>query len=410
MLLVAGFAGLLSAAWGYALFTLSALLLFAGTAVFAVFMLSHLGGTDTLRRAFVLLFKAGAAAYVLSLSALSGFYVYEALKGNIELRWIIFGPTVLAALVLLDYGLYRKLVTNNLPTWRRYRQYISRENSDPIAMRRTLVDDVLLHRSLFHTSKIRWVRHTLIFWGFVAMFATELVAVLVREAFPAFGWRDIWGEPQNPIRLAFAFMFDLTGLMIVIGCVFALVWRVGVNARPERKYSDTPTVVFLLFVVLTGFLVEGLRIGPAPGEATPSAAFVGIGVARLMSQLGATNTALYEPLWLVHTIAACLFIAYVPFARLVHSFATPLGRLANSQTQMLIAKKRGVIGAMLLNRAPHQSMRAQAGALHGTATSGRSLPDHAPYMNAAPEFDEISGTEGTDPWTTSSPFTAKPVR
>jgi nitrate reductase gamma subunit len=337
----------LSAAWGYALFAASVLLVTAGTAVFAVFALSHFGNTARLRRAFVFLFAAGAGAYVLSLSALAGYYVRETLEGNMEWRWILFGPSVLAALIVLDYGLYRKLVRNNLPTWRRYHQYISRAQSDPVAMRTTLIDEVILHRSLFRASKVRWMRHALIFWGFIVMFATELIAVVVRDGFPAFGWRDIWREPDNPVRLAFEFVFDVTGLMIVVGCVLALGWRAAVNARPERRYSDTPTTLFLLIVVVTGFVVEGLRIAPTLGDPVHNAAFVGLGVAQMLTRSNLANAALYEPLWLVHVAAACLFIAYVPVMRLIHSCATPLGRLANSQKDMLAAKKRGVLGAML---------------------------------------------------------------
>ena len=59
-------------------------------------------------------------------------------------------------------------------------------------MRRTLVEDVILHRTLRSVSGFRWLKHTLIFWGFALMFAAELLAVFVREGFPAFGWSDIW--------------------------------------------------------------------------------------------------------------------------------------------------------------------------------------------------------------------------
>ncbi len=349
VLLAAGLAGILSAAWGYALFAASALLLAAGMAVFGVFALSHFGDTQTLRRWSLLLFAAGAGAYVLSVSALAGYYVRETLQGHMEWRWIMFGPAILAALIVLDYGLYRKLVKNNLPTWRRYEKYISRAQSDPGAMRRTLIDEVILQRSLFRTSKVRWLRHALIFWGFIAMFATELVAVVIRDGFPAFGWRDVWREPANPIRLAFAFVFDVTGLMIVVGCLLALGWRVAVHARPERKYSDTPTTLFLLFVVVTGFIVEGLTIAPTLSDPVHKVAFAGVGVAKILTGSGLANATLYEPVWLIHVIAACLFIAYVPVKRLVHSCATPLGRLANSQKAMLAARKRGVLGAMLRN-------------------------------------------------------------
>ncbi len=347
ILLGSGIAGRLSAAPGYALFAAAAVLLAAGTSVFAVFALTRRGDTLALRRAFTFLLYAGAAVYILCVFALAGHYVHETLQGRMEWRWMVFGPTVLGALIVLDYGLYRKLVRNNLPTWRRYRRYVSREQSDPGAMRRVLVDEVILQRSLFRASRIRWLRHALIFWGFIVMFAAELVAVVIRDGFPAFGWRDIWREPGHPVTLAFGFVFDFTGVMIVAGCLLALGWRVAVNATPERRYSDTPTTVFLLFVVLTGFVVEGLRIMPTLGDPVYRAEFAGLATAHLLAGAGVGGVSTYEPWWYIHVIAACVFIGYVPVMRLIHSCATPLGRLANSQTEMLEAKKMGVLRGML---------------------------------------------------------------
>lgn len=352
ILLGGGIAGRLSAAPGYALFVVAGVSIAAGTAVFAVFALTRRGDTLALQRAFTLLLSAGAAAYVLCVFALAGHYIHETLAGRMEWRWIFFGPTILGALIALDYGLYRKLVRNNLPTWRRYRSYVSRAQSNPAAMRRVLIDEVIIQRSLFRTSKIRWLRHALIFWGFTGMFVTELAAVVVRDGFPAFGWRDIWREPGHPVTLAFAFVYDFTGVMIVAGCLLALAWRIAVNATPERRFSDTPTTVFLLFVVVTGFVVEGLRMVPTLGDPVHRTEFAGLAVAHLLAWAGVASASIYEPWWLVHVIAACVFIAYVPMMRLIHSCATPLGRLANSQKEMLAAKKRGVLGAMLRPAGP----------------------------------------------------------
>jgi MFS family permease len=351
-LLIAGLAGALSPAWGYGLFAAAAFLLGAGCVLFAVFAFSAAGDTGALQRGFALLLTGGAAAYVLALCALAGHYVHETAQGRMEWHWVLFGPMALAALVILDVGLYEKLVRNNLPTWHRYRKYIRREDADPSAMRRTLMDDVIVHRSLYQVSKLRWVRHTLIFWGFMGMFAAELIAVFLREGLPAFGWRDIWREPGHPVRLAFDFVFDFTGLMVLAGCLLALVWRAMVNATPERKYADTPTTVFLLFVVVTGFVLEGLRIALTLGDAAHAASFVGTAFAWPVSRLGIDGSGFYQPLWVTHVVAACVFIAYVPLRRLIHTCATPMGRLMNSQKGLLAAKKRGVIGAMLLARQP----------------------------------------------------------
>ncbi len=349
-LLLAGLFGLLTVAWGYAFFTAAVLLLAGGATFFAILALTRFGNTGFLEHGAGWLLGLGGACYVLALSSFAGFFTSETLHGRMEMRWIVFGPIVLASLIVLDKGVYRKLVGNNLPTWRRYRRYISREQSEPEAMRRTLVDDVVVHRNLFAVSKLRWLRHTLIYWGFAAMVLLELFAVFLREGLPAFGFRDVWREPGNPLRLLFDFAFDFTGLMVLVGCLLALAWRIRVNNRPERKYSDTPTTVFLLLVIASGFVVEGLRLEMSPGEPYQAASFVGVIFGHALRRVSFVQPSWYEPLWLGHVIAACGFIAYIPVKRLIHTCATPMGRLMNSQKALLAARKKGVLGGMLLNR------------------------------------------------------------
>ena len=361
--LAAGLAGGLTAAWGYGLFAAAASLLGAAAVCFGIFAFSRAGDTALLRRALTALLWSGIGAYALALCAFAGFFTREAFEGRMELRWILFGPAVLVALLVLDSGLYRKLVKNNLPTWRRYGKFISREQADPAAMRRTLVDEVIVHRSLFEASKIRWLRHTLIFWGFAWMVAFELAAVFLREGFPAFGWRDVWREPGNPVRLVFDAAFDLTGLMVMAGCAIALAWRVRVNGTPEQKFSDTPTTLFLLFVVASGFVVEGLRIAASLGDPAHAASFVGVAFARGLLGAGMAREAAYQPLWLVHVIGACAFIAYVPVKRLVHTCATPMGRLMNSQKGLLLARKQRILGAMLRGGARTDAVVVAPGAV-----------------------------------------------
>ena len=217
------------------------------------------------------------------------------------------------------------------------------------------------------------------------MFGLELAAVFLREGFPAFGWRDIWREPGHPVRLAFDFGFDFTGVMVLAGCLLALVWRVRVQGTPEQKFSDTPTTLFLLFVVLTGFVVEGLRLAPALGDGAATASFAGVAFAHALRGAGLASPAPYESLWLVHALAALAFIAYVPLRRLVHTCATPIGRLMNSQKALLANKKRGVLGAMLLGRVP------------------RAAP---PPQSIPPATDGGKPTHGARPWKTSSRSTA----
>jgi nitrate reductase gamma subunit len=138
--------------------------------------------------------------------------------------------------------------------------------------------------------------------------------------------------------------------MMLVGCLLALAWRAGVQNRPERKFSDTPMVVFLLVVVVTGFVVEGWRLALAPATAHHAYSFVGQVFAQGMTSLGWISPALYKPLWVVHVVASCAFIGWLPATRLIHTCATPLGRLLHSQTGLLAAKKNAVLSGLMRPR------------------------------------------------------------
>jgi nitrate reductase gamma subunit len=344
LLLVLGLLGYGNEGVGYGILLLAGLLLFAGLTSFSLFVFTNwLNGGDLLRSAKWLLI-VGGLGYLIGLSELSGYYVHEAFVGRIAGKWIIFGPVVVAALFVLDLGLYQGFIRKQVPTWRRFGHVVSRNLIDHDAMRRTLLDDVILHRTLYSVSRFRWLRHTLIFWGFMLMFGVELIAVIFREALPAFGFRDVYADPASPIRGAFKFAFDLTGLAILIGCVMALAWRVHVRGTALKKYSDTPTTLFLFFVVSTGFVVEAFQIAAAGRPTMMATGFVGYSLSFVTPTVGPTVT---DSLWLIHVMAACAFIGYVPVWRLVHSCATPLGRLANSQKLMLSAKKMTVLSGLM---------------------------------------------------------------
>jgi nitrate reductase gamma subunit len=344
-----GAAGMLTEAWGYGLLLASALLLLGSAILFSIFIFSHRFDTATLKARFTWLFLIGAALYVLGAAALGGHFLHEALQGRLALKWMLFGPAILAALIVLDIGLYRILIGGNLPTYRRYGGVIAREASDPAAMRRTLLDEVVLQKSLFSISRLRWLRHALIFWGFSLLFATELVAVLFREILAAFGWAGLWAE-GHPLRITFDLAFEIFGLAVLLGCLLAFLWRWLARGTADEKFHDTPTAIFLFAVVLSGFLVEALRIGAAPPDPLHAVSFVGYALAGALSLGADAYDALYEPLWWGHVFGSCLFIAYVPVKRLIHSCATPMGRLMNSQKGMLEAKRRASISGLFQGR------------------------------------------------------------
>ena len=63
-----------------------------------------------------------------------------------------------------------------------------------------------------------------------------------------------------------------------------------------------------------------------------------------------SSIAWHDWLWTVHALAACAFIAYIPFHRMIHSFATPVGRLVNSRSGLLAAKKAKSLAGIIRRR------------------------------------------------------------
>ena len=99
--------GFLIEAWGYGLLLIATVALFFGAGLFFIFILTRYFDTQSLKQTFVGLLRLGGWLYVLGVAALSGFFVDETLHGRMELNWILFGPTVLAAVIFLDLCVYR---------------------------------------------------------------------------------------------------------------------------------------------------------------------------------------------------------------------------------------------------------------------------------------------------------------
>ena len=86
----------------------------------------------------------------------------------------------------------------------------------------------------------------------------------------------------------------------------------------------TVRLVLLAAVVISGFVAEGFRflMEGTPPEVTRYA-FVG----HLISAAGTPGehwVSAHTALWYVHALASLAFIAYIPFGKFIHLFASPL--------------------------------------------------------------------------------------
>jgi nitrate reductase gamma subunit len=183
------------------------------------------------------------------------------------------------------------------------------------------VKNALYLSKLKDRSLTRWLMHLLIFGGFILMFLLDLVTTFsldIAKYGPMIqddGWAKLW------IR---DFGFDLAGLMMLAGLLIASVRRFVLRPKIVRtELPDAASVVFLLAVVVGGFILEGMGIvGRIPGHGSnQSYSFLGYALSWAMP---ASAGQYYDQAWLVHGVMSALLIAYIPFSKLFHMIATPI--------------------------------------------------------------------------------------
>jgi len=195
-------------------------------------------------------------------------------------------------------------------------------SSKVLIILRSLFWDVLLQRRLFQRSRTRWVIHALIFWAFVFRFFWGLSALLGSLWDP--GCQVVWdmADKNNPATAVF---FDVTGIVLLLGVIFAFI-RGTLNRRnraPGLPQQDPVALGLIGGIVVVGFILEGMRIALTGYPDGAGYAFLGYGIGHLFS-LPRGLTEVYGFTWYIHAVLTGVFIAYIPFSRLLHVIIAPI--------------------------------------------------------------------------------------
>ncbi len=191
------------------------------------------------------------------------------------------------------------------------------------SMIKALIMDVLLQVQLFKQNFIRWVMHFCIFWGFLGLLAhTTFLAIMSHliphnHSFSQFiflgpGRRflDVWG--------------DLWGLILLIGILIAILRRYFFKAEQiDTIATDTTAILFLLFILLTGFISEAQRLAALPFEPYMRYSFIGCPFASFIRSIPSLAFDYKSIVW-IHTLISLLFLAYIPFCKMWHVFVSPV--------------------------------------------------------------------------------------
>jgi len=187
--------------------------------------------------------------------------------------------------------------------------------------------DVFIHRKILRET-YPGVAHLFIFWGFVALTITTGLIFLQDDVIG-----PIWKVSflKGKFYLGLSLFADVFGILAIIGTIMALIRRYVMKPDwLDEKPEDKLILWFLLCVLLTGFIVEGLRIqateaSPAismnpyiwfsPGGRILAYLFSGMNVEAIKS----THVAL----WWIHGVGALGFLAFITYSKLLHIFMVP---------------------------------------------------------------------------------------
>jgi nitrate reductase gamma subunit len=191
--------------------------------------------------------------------------------------------------------------------------------------------DVLLQRRLFRQSPGRWLIHSMIFLPFVFRFTWGLVALCASVWRPE--WTPVW-DMLNKNHPTTAFLFDLTGIMVILGAVMALIR--GLLKRsprlPDLPGQDILALGLIAGIVILGFVLEGMRIAMTGWPSGATSAFLGFAVSRIFTD-PARLAGAYGYVWYAHALLTGAFVAYLPFSRMLHIIMAPVVLILNAVSE-----------------------------------------------------------------------------
>ena len=242
--------------------------------------------------------------------------------------WVALGLLVVGLLVMLRFwfigsvqgeetSLHRKISFSSDAVWQ---TFFSRR---AITVLRVLILDIFLQRRILKESVQRWSLHSLIFLAMVARLALSLFTGLIFSIHPDGDLAMALMDKNHP---ATAFIYDLLGLFILLGVLWALILRFVVKpAHVSSEIEDNIALIIIGVLVILGFMASAARmlLTQLPPE-TAVFSFIGFSLSRLLAWLPVDWRSVYPVLWYAHAVAGAAFIAYLPFGKLKHVFNVPL--------------------------------------------------------------------------------------
>lgn len=242
--------------------------------------------------------------------------------------------------------------------------------------------DVLLQKRILKENFLRWVMHMLIYGGFMLLLLMHALDTIITESFFSEYYSTL-----NP----FLFLRDFFAIMVIVGLAIAVYRRFVLRVpRLHSNPMDYYVISILAIIMISGILLEGVKIASytefqnmvedyaeaddeeettalenlwvkefglvspnvkepfdqeiilqgqevhemncAECHSSPKWAFTGYTTAKIygpfalaLDRLGSVNF-----LWYIHILSCFFGLAYLPFSKMIHIFASQISLLTNA--------------------------------------------------------------------------------
>ncbi len=228
--------------------------------------------------------------------------------------------------------------------------------------------DVATHKTISRKKHSVGGAHLLMFWGFIGLFLATTILSLDYDVYGNIT-RIFFGKERSFFKgwfyLTYNFVFNIAGLAALLGAILLHVRRTFSKEKeldyerahkPEEGYKrvkmalgDHVFVGGLLLIIVTGFLIQGLRIDGSNFPSFEKWTFMGYLVGEIWRVVGVNAglaRGIHPFLWWMHILMALAFVAYLPFSKALHILSSPTNLVLRhpATTRVLPPSPEGRIG------------------------------------------------------------------
>jgi len=241
-----------------------------------------------------------------------------------EVYWNISGQAIMYVFMVIAVTFFINGIYKHYQLW-----HMGQEEKGHLKIKRFL-KDILTHKTILKKF-LPGIMHLMLFWGFIVLFLATVIIGMEHY----FHLEILKGK----FYLTYSLLTDLFGLLILISLFVAFCRRLfETQEKIDKKPEDFVVLLLIAFIILTGFIIEGLRLNVTNvfwKKWSPVGFLFHLGFGGLSVSFQKT---LHEFFWWIHVAFAGLFIGYVPYSKLFHIIAAPLNQMYNDENSGKILK------------------------------------------------------------------------